>query len=420
MRVVSADSLDFSNWLKRGDCLAWGQAGAEPLSLTRPLFAQRHSLGGFTAFVGLCAADTMSSEYADVVRYRSYCGAGENRGLAKAGLIDILPCHYSQMAELLKSGQLRVDVLLLQLAPADAQGRYSLSIAHEYLIDALERARLVIVEINERAPWTYGERYLLENDIDIAVLTNRDVVKISATTPTDIERSVASRVAQLIEDHSTLQVGIGTMPAAVMEALNGHRDLGVHTGALTDATARLAQRGVITNASKSIDRGVTIAGVMMGSEVVYDYASQNPKVQFRSVLYTHSAAVLATLDRFVAINSALEVDLTGQINAEAIGGSYVGAVGGALDFLRGAHSSRGGLPIVALPSIARSGNKTISRIVARLSGPVSTPRSDAGLIVTEHGVADLRGLSLSERQEKMLAISDPRFHELLDSHRGVP
>jgi acyl-CoA hydrolase len=180
----------------------------------------------------------------------------------------------------------------------------------------------------------------------------------------------------------------------------------------------LARTGVITNARKTIDRGVSVAGVLMGSREVRDFAHCNPSVQMRPVDYTHAADVLASIDRFVAVNSAIEVDLTGQVNAEVAGGVYVGAVGGAADFLRGAHRSKGGLPIVALPSRTRKGSESIGRIVAHLAGPVSTARSDAGIIVTEHGIADLRGLTLSQRVRRMLDIAHPDDRDRLERAAG--
>ena len=196
----------------------------------------------------------------------------------------------------------------------------------------------------------------------------------------------------------------------MLASLSDRRDLGVHSGAIGDKVADLMEAGVINNLRKSIDPGVSVAGVMMGSRRIHDFAHRNRAVQFRSTTYTHDPDVPARIDRFVALNSALEVDLSGQINAEVAGDSYVGAVGGALDFLRGARRARGGLPVVALPSTAAKG---ASRIVATLSGPVSTPRSDAGIIVTEYGVADLRGLTLRQRRERLLAIAHPDYRSAL-------
>jgi acyl-CoA hydrolase len=411
MKVFELQALEFAAFVSPGDRVAWGQAGAEPLALTRALMAQRAAIGPFSAFIGISWSDMVTPEHADHVRFISYCGAGHNRRLAKAGMLDVQPCHYSQLPDMIRTGGLKIDVLLLQVAPPNSSGRFSLSIAHEYLVAALDTARVVVAEINDQAPWTFGERSLGESDIDIAVHTSRPPLTPKRSAASADELAVARRVGELIEDGSTLQFGIGSLPEAVLRSLSGHRNLGVHTGALLDAAADLAVQGIINNEKKSVDPGLTVAGVMLGGRSVYDYAHRNPRVQFRSVDYTHSAQVLAAQDRFVAINSAIEVDLSGQINAEVAGGVYVGAVGGAIDFMRGAHRSKGGLPIVALPSTAGGGGRRTSRIVARLSGPVSTPRSDAGLIVTEHGVADLRGLSLAQRIPLMIALADGEFRD---------
>jgi acetyl-CoA hydrolase len=408
-KILELDALDLGAIVRPGDQLMWGQADAEPLPLTRALMAQRHAIGDFGVFLGISYADTLNAEYADCIRFSGYAGTGANRALAKAGKLDILPCHYSHLRELIASGRLKVDVLLLQLAPANARGEYSLSIAHEYLIPALEAARVVIAEVNERAPWTYGERPVLEADLDYIVRTARPPLEVVHPQPGAAELAIARHVAGLIEDGATLQFGLGALPETILAQLGDRRDLGVHSGAIGDQVAALMQSGVITNARKSIDRGVSVAGIMFGSKRLHDFAHRNPQLQFRSSAYTHGPGVLAKHERFTAINSAVEVDLSGQINAEVAAGVYVGAVGGAVDFLRAAHYSRGGLPIVALPSTAGRH----SRIVARLGGPVSTPRSDAGLIVTEYGVADLRGATLAERARRLLAIAHPEQRERL-------
>ena len=419
MKLLDVTELNFATIVKPGECVAWGQAGAEPLTLTRVLMSQRAAVGRFCAFIGASWYDTVDPAFADFVEFTSYGGAGRNRLLAKVGLLEIIPCHYSQLGALIRSGQLKIDVLLIQVARSSRSSGYSLSVAHEYLVAAIDAARVVVAEINEQAPWTHGERSVSENDIDIAVQTSRSILAPQSVAPSLADLAIAGRVAGLIDDGSTLQFGIGALPEAILAGLSAHRNLGIHTGALVDGAARLATSGVITNRLKSIDRGVTIAGVMMGGKTTFDYAHENESVQFRSVDYTHSQAVLARIERFVAINSAVEVDLTGQINAEVAGGVYVGAVGGALDFLRGAYQSKGGLPIVALTSTVGASAGPVSRIVARLGGPVSTPRCDAGVIVTEHGVADLRGLSLNRRVSRMLQVADPRFRSSLESSAAI-
>ncbi|MCP3721937.1 acetyl-CoA hydrolase [Paraburkholderia sp. CNPSo 3272] len=409
-RVVDAAQLDFAQYVRPGDTLAWGQCGAEPCTLTALLMAQRKAIGGrFRVFVGASWSDTLEPAYADCVDFMAYGASGTNRRLEREGVLDILPCHYSQFRSALTSGPNRIDVLMLQVAPADEAGRYSLSIAHEYLVPLIDSARVVIAEVNAAAPWTYGERMLRADDFDALIHTERAPLEAPATQAGDTERRIAQYAASLIEDGSTIQFGLGALPEAIVAQLRDRRDLGVHSGTIGDAVVELIEAGVVTNARKSRDRGVSVAGTMMGTRKVYAHAHCNAQIQFRATAYTHDIDVLGSLDRFVAINSALEVDLTGQVNAEAAGGRYVGAVGGALDFMRGAARSHGGVAIVALASSTRHG----SRIVARLSGPVSTPRSDVAVIVTEHGVADLRGLTLAQRTERMLAIAPPQWREQL-------
>lgn len=414
--LLESNSVDFASIVRPGDTVTWGQANAEPLPLTQKLLEQRHGIGAFRVFLGASSFDTCRPEHADCIEFVSYCGTGANRALAKAGALDILPCHYSQFPQMMDSGRFPIDVLLLQLAPPDSQGRYSLSIAHEYLIPALEHARIVVAEVNEQAPWTYGERYLRDDEIDFILPTSRALPETSHGAASAMELAIARHTADLIEDGATIQLGLGALPEALLGCLTDRRNLGIHSGTIGDKVADLMQCGVINNAHKTIDAGKTIAGVIMGGRRIHAFAHHNDAIELRSTRYTHDPDVLASIDRFVAINSAVEVDLSGQINAEIAGGVYVGAVGGALDFLRGARRSRGGVPVIALPSTAGGA----SRIVASLNGPVSTPRSDAGIVVTEYGVADLRGLTLRQRRERMLAIAHPDHRGALDQMAGAP
>lgn len=401
-----------SPWIRPGDTVIWGQAMAEPLTLTRALVAQRKQLGRLRVFVGIGASSTLQPEHCDTFDFIGYGASGTHRGLAQADVLDILPCHYSQLPVLMRSGALRIDVLLLQVSPPDTSGRHSLGLAHEYLLAALDVARVVIAEVNPDVPWVAGERTLTVQDFDLVVPAAFAPIDAAPARPGAIEQAIAVRVAGLVEDGATLQLGIGNVPEAVLAALHDRHDLGLHTGSVGDGIVALSESGALTNARKTIDRGVSVAGILMGSARLRHWAHHNPTLQMRGTDYTHHADVLSSIDQFVAINSAIEVDLTGQVNAEVAGGVYVGAVGGAMDFLRGAARSRGGLPIVALPATA--GKAASSRIVATLSGPVSTPRADAGLIITEHGVADLRGQTLATRVRRMLAIAAPEHREALE------
>ncbi|WP_244143360.1 acetyl-CoA hydrolase/transferase family protein [Burkholderia multivorans] len=393
----------------------WGQSHAEPVTLMHALVAQRHSFKRIRVFLGIGLADVLTPEHADAIDFLAYCGSGANRKLARANVLEILPAHYSQLPELIRSGALRIDVVMLQVSPPDEHGRYSLGLAREYLVEALKHARAIVAEVHPDVPWTYGGPFLRAADIDLLVTSDTPFPDAAETTPGPVEQAIGQHVASLVEDGATLQTGIGAIPDAVMAALHDKRDLGVHTGSIGDGIAALCEAGVVTNARKTIDAGITVGGVIIGSARVRRFAHRNPALELRGTEYTHNPHVLRRIERFTAINSAVEVDLTGQVNAEVVGGTYVGAVGGVGDFLRAAQASRGGVPIVALPSTAGAH----SRIVTKLSGPVTVPRSDACVIVTEYGIADLRGLSLAQRVPKMIAIAHPDHRERLAREAGL-
>lgn len=412
----AGDCRALSTLIRPGDTVMWGQSHAEPVTLMRALVAQRHGFQRIRLFLGIGLADVLAPEHADAFDFLAYCGSGANRKLARANVLDILPAHYSQLPALIRSGALRIDVVMLQVSPPDEHGRYSLGLAREYLVEAVKHARAIVAEVHPDVPWTYGGPYLRAADIDLLVASDAPFPDAAPAAPGPVERAIGQHVASLVEDGATLQTGIGAIPDAVMAALHDKRDLGVHTGSIGDGVAALCEAGIVTNARKTIDAGMTVGGVVIGSALVRRFAHRNPTLELRGTEYTHNEHVLRRIERFVAINSAVEVDLTGQVNAEVAAGTYVGAVGGVGDFLRAAQVSRGGVPIVALPSTAGAH----SRIVTRLSGPVTVPRSDACVIVTEYGIADLRGLSLARRIPKMIAIAHPDHRERLEreAHAG--
>ncbi len=409
-------TIDLSKYIRPGDGVTWGQACSEPLTLTEAFVAQRAAYTGARVFLGVNYSGVVQAAHADHLKLASYCGAGHNRKLADAGLLDICPFPYSQLAGLIESGRLKTDVVLVQVSPPNAKGEYSLGLSVEYLGSALKTARCVIAEVNDQVPWIHTTPLLKESDFAAIVHSSRPPVPLPYGAPGEVELAIGRNAAQFIPDRSVVEFGLGSLPDAILAALSDRRDLGVHSGLLCDGVAKLMQSGAITNAHKSIDRGVTVGGVLFGTKLLFDFARDNPAIALRATDYTHSAKVLGSIDNFVAVNSAVEVDLTGQVNAEIVangtpGGSYVGAVGGALDFIRAANASPGGASLICLP--ASIGTK-LSRVVAKLSGPVATPRSEAGVFVTEHGVADLRGVPLAERPAKMIAIAHPAFRESLE------
>jgi acyl-CoA hydrolase len=374
--------IDLASLVRPGDGIVWGQACAEPLTLVEAFLEQRAQLSGCRVFLGSSYAGLVRPEHADHLHLSSYCGTGSNRALADAGVLDILPAPYSQLGALLRGKRIPCDVVLLQVSPPNARGEYSLGLAVEYLAPALKAARVLIAEVNDQVPWTFTEPLLRREDFDLLVESSRPPTYLPYEPPGERDRAIAHHASCLVPDNATVECGIGALPNAILMELAG-RALNYHSGVICEAVRHLGARRCV-------------GGALMGTQALFDWVRENDAVRLVSSDITHGAAILAAIERFVAINSAVEVDLTGQVNGELARGSYVGAVGGALDFVRAANQSRGGLSIVALPA---------ARVVERLSGPVSLPRSEAGFIVTEHGAADLRGCTLAERERRMRTIS---------------
>ena len=384
MSAAAVSSVDLSKVIRPGDGLVWGQACAEPQTLVEAVIAQRSALSGCSVFLGSSYSGLLRPEHADHLRLTSYCGTGTNRALAQAGVLQLVPSPYSQLGALLRGRQIKCDAVMVQVSPPNARGEYSLGLAVEYLAPALEAARAVIAEVNDRIPWTHTQPLLRREDIDLFVESSRLPAYLEYGKPSDIEQRIAHHAAALVPDGATVECGIGALPNAILAELRG-RDIRYHSGVVCDAV-RLVQPKTV------------VGGALMGTQALFDWARDNATLKLVSSDITHGAATLAKTERFVAINSAVEVDLTGQVNGEVARDSYIGAVGGALDFVRAANQSLGGLSIIALPA---------SRVVERLSGPVSVPRSEAGVFVTEHGVADLRGCTLAERERRMRAVASP-------------
>jgi acyl-CoA hydrolase len=409
---VTAGELDLRRWIRPGDGIVIGQGTAEPLTLTEALVGQRGELGGVRAFLTAMFSDTFLPGGVDGIALYGMGGVGTNRRLIKAGAMDVLPCHVSQNAELITNGTIPCDVALVQVAPADAAGRFSLGLGADHSRAAVDKARVVIAEANRQVPQTTCDVALTEADIDVLVETDRQPIQLPSSAVGELEKKIAAHVDAFIPDRATLQVGLGAIPEAIIAMLANRRDLGIHSGMVGDSLVDLVERGVVTNAAKGMDPGVSITGVLFGTDAkLYRFAHRNPALKLCPVNYTHALDVLSQLQRFVSINSALEVDLTGQVNAESIGGDYIGAVGGQVDFVRAAGRSSGGTSIIALPSTAGGG--ALPRIVARLSGPVTTARSDVDIVATEHGAVRLRGLALRERAQAMIGLAAPQHREAL-------
>ena len=379
--------VDLGSLIRPGDALVWGQACAEPQTLVEAVVSQRASLGGVGCFLGSSYSGLLKPEHADHLRLSSYCGIGTNRALADANVLDVLPVPYSQLGPLIRDRKIRCDVLLLQVSPPNARGEYSLGLAADYLVPALDVCRAIVAEVNDQVPWTHTQRLLTNDDFDLVVESSRRPAAPAARPPGELELAIARNALPFVPAGAVLEFGIGALPDALCALLGRHEGLRVHSGTVGDGVIELMQRGVV---------GRVDCALLIGSPALFAFARDNERVRLHSSEYTHDARVLARQERFVAVNSAVEIDLTGQVNGELAEASYLGAVGGALDFVRAANVSTGGASILLLPA---------RRIVERVTGPVSVPRSEAGIVVTERGAADLRGCSLKERQRRLQAIA---------------
>jgi acyl-CoA hydrolase len=407
---VDAAQLELRQWIRPGDGIVMGQGTAEPLTLTEALVRQRGELGGVRAFLCAMFSDTFRPGHVDGIELHAMGGVGTNRRLIKAGAMDVVPCHVSQTADFITDGTIACDVALVQVAPPDEHGRYSLALGADHSRAAVDKARVVIAEVNRQVPQATCDVALTAADIDVLVATDRPPIQLPAAPIGELERRIAAHVDPFIPDRATLQVGFGAIPEAIIAMLSNRRELGVHSGMVGDSLVDLVECGAVTNSAKGMDPGVSITGVLFGTDArLYRFAHRNPALKVCPIGYTHSGDVLARLQRYVSVNSALEVDLTGQVNAESIGGDYIGAIGGQVDFVRAAGRSPGGASIIALPSAAKGG--TLSRIVARLSGPVTTARSDVDVVATENGAVRLRGLAFKQRVKAMIELAAPQHRE---------
>ena len=409
--VLSPEVLDLAQHLRRGDRIVLGQACGEPSTLIEALMAQGQHIGGLSAFIATSFSGAFTPESAGSFALSSMGAIGALRSMTKAGKLDVVPCHVGQVGPLIEQGLIGCDVAMVQVSPADAEGNHSFGLVSDHTAAMVARARLVIAEVNDQVPYTFGE-LLAGSKVDLAVHTSRPPVEVAAAKVSATDEAIAAHAAQFIQDGSVIQTGVGAVPDAILRLLGDRKDLGAHSGMFGDGLVDLVEAGVLTNARKEIDRGVSINGALLGTRRLYDWAHRNKAIRMCATSYTHDAAVLAQLSRLVTINSALEVDLTGQVNAEQSGAAYMGGTGGQVDFVRAGMRSPGGHSIIALASTAKGG--TLSKIVANLAGPVTTARAEVDVIVTEFGAAQLRGQSLAERTRRLVAIAHPDFREELD------
>lgn len=412
---ITPDRLDLRRYIRAGDAIVSGQACGEPVTLLEALVAQRGDLGGVSLFTASSFSGLLQPEHADTIRFLSMGALGSLRVLANAGVLGIVPCHVGQIGAMIEREELACDVAFVQVSPADADGRHSMGLIGDYIGALVDRARVVIAEVNARVPQTRGTRTIASYEIDVAVMVDRDPVAVPPLSASATDQAIAGYVANYIEDGAILQVGIGAVPDAIMQLIRDRRDLGLHSGMIGDSAVDLIESGVVTNATHAGWPGISVIGALIGTERLYRFAHENPALLLCNSTVTHGETVLSALPRLVSINSAIEVDLTGQVNAEAAGNAYLGGTGGQVDYVRGASRSPGGRSIIALPSMA----KGLSRIVSRMTGPVTTARSEVDVVVTEFGAAELKGRDLAARARAMIAIAHPDMRDSLEAEAAT-
>lgn len=341
-----------------------------------------------------------------------FLGANVREAVA-AGRADYTPIMLSEIEQEFCSGRLPVDVVLIQLSPPDDYGYMSLGVGVECTLNAARCARRVIAEVNERMPRTMGDTFLHVSKVSAIVETDRPLLELKPEPFTDLERQIGEHVASLIPDGATLQTGIGGIPDAVLALLGDKRDLGIHSEMCSDGVIPLIESGVITGDRKTLHRGKIVVGFVLGTEKLFRFIDENPIFELHPTMYTNDPFIIGQNERMISINSAIQVDVTGQVCADSIGTRPYSGFGGQLDFVRGAARSRGGKPIIALPATAKGG--TVSRIVPMLDpgAGVVTSRADVHYVVTEYGVAYLHGKTLRQRAAALIAIAHPKFRDEL-------
>ena len=414
MRIVTA--AEAVAGIRSGDQLYLQCAAATPSVLLDALVARASELESVSVVHLHCEGPGphLAPEMAPHFRHRALFIGPNARAAVQDGRADYVPVFLSDVPRLFESGMLPLDHVFVNATPPDAHGFCSLGSSVEAMHAAIRAAKQVIVQFNRAVPRTLGDSFVHVDDIDMAVECSVPPYEHHLGEIGDVERRIGEYVAELVPDGATLQLGIGAIPAAVGLALMGKHDLGVHTEMFTDTIVDLVGAGVVNGTRKERNRGKIVAAFMMGTQRLYEFANDNPMVEMRPVDFTNDTHVIRSFSRMTAINSAIEIDLTGQIVADSIGHRMYSGVGGQMDFIRGASLASEGRAIIALPASAQGGAR--SRLVASIqSGAgVVTTRAHARTVVTEHGIAELWGRSLRERARALIAIADPAFRDELE------
>ncbi|MGB5932223.1 MAG: GNAT family N-acetyltransferase [Anaerolineae bacterium] len=401
--------------VKRGDSVFVGSGAAEPQLLIEELARMSMELAD-TEIVHIWTlgiAPYTQPKVKHQFRHNAFFIGDNVREAVAEGRADYTPIFLSEIPRLFLTRRMHIDVALIQVTPPNQHGFCSYGVSVDIVKPAAECADYVIAEVNPQMPWTLGDSFIHVSEIDALVENDTPLLELRYPEPDDVARKIGENIARLVDDGSTLQLGIGAIPDSVLESLGDKKDLGIHTEMLSDRVIGLVEAGVLTNARKSIHRGKIIASFVMGTKRLYDWVDRNPFIEFHPSHYVNDPYVVSQNDKMVAINSALEIDLTGQVCSDSMGYLFYSGIGGQVDLIRGAARSKGGKPIITLPSTAQDG--AVSRIVCHLpeGAGVVTTRGDVHYVVTEYGIAYLHGRSIRERALALINIAHPKFREQL-------
>ncbi len=411
-KLVSAEKA--VKIVKSGNRVVTGHACGEPSSLVEALVTRAPELSAveIVHMVAMGPAKYAQPGMEASFRHNALFVGASTRKAVEEKRADYTPCFFSEIPRLFREKLLPVDVALIQITPPDEEGFCSYGLSADYTVAAAECATTVVAQINAKLPRTGGAKIHLDA-VNFLVEKDEPLLELKPPVIGAIEKQIGENVASLIADGSTLQLGIGAIPDAVLLFLTGKKDIGIHSEMFSDGVVGLAEAGVITNKKKTINPGKFMAAFLMGTRKLYDFIDGNPEVELHPVDYINDPCVIGQHDNMVSINSALQVDLMGQVNAEMIGSRQFSGIGGQVDFVRGVSRAKNGKSIIALPSTASGGK--VSRIACELDrgAAVSTSRNDVHYIVTEYGIANLRGKSLRERALALIGIAHPDFRETL-------
>jgi acyl-CoA hydrolase len=346
-------------------------------------------------------------------RHTAFFIGANVRAAVQEGRADFMPIFLSEIPHLILSGRVKIDVAMIQVSPPDHHGFVSLGVSVDVVRAAVDTAPIILAEVNPHMPRTHGDSFLHVDRIRHLVPVDYELPELPCKAPDEISRKIGENVATLIPDGATLQAGIGNIPDALLLSLDDRNDLGIHTEMLSDCVARLVDRGVITGRKKTLLPGKLVCSFIMGTHKLYEWANDNPQLEMRPSIFTNDPFQIARNDHMISINSALAIDLTGQVAADTVGGRFFSGIGGQVDFIRGSARSKGGKPIIALPATAKNG--TISRInpVFEEGAGIVTSRGDIHYVVTEFGIADLWGKNIRDRAHALIRIAHPDFRDEL-------